>query len=79
MNGPTSLEDVTIEIDIPAEQMPQSVITTMMSGAGVSWPYVYLRVKRARFAEPVTLEQGQGPMRFKGTLHASEIEIVEAT
>ncbi len=79
MNGPTVEEDATIEIDVPAEQVPQWLIDTLMSGAGVAWPYVYLRVKRARLAEPVTLVQGQGPMRFKATLHARDVEIVEAT
>lgn len=72
------IEDVTVEINIPADMVPSDLIQTLMSAPG-SFPYVYLRVKRARFGEPVTLETGDygGPFRFKATLHATDIEIVQ--
>ena len=76
MHDRAAFEDVTIEIDIPADKVPASIVQTLMSAPG-AFPYVYLRVKRARFGEPVTLETGTGPMRFKATLHAEDIEIVE--
>jgi len=77
VNGRNLLdEEVTVEIDIPIDQMPQWLGQALMSGSGASWPFIDLKVERCRFEEPVMLEHGAGAVaRIKGTLHARAVEI----
>ena len=70
------LEEATVTIDIPIEQVPQSLLEILMSQPGV-FPYVDLAIDRARFDEPVEVEVTGGVMRFKATLGAPRVQITQ--